>query len=484
MIKLYDIVEILSKEESRSVSIFLNRTNAHKDRKDVALFEYLRKHKSDINETQIATKLYGKALDKNSFYRLKNRLLTDINKSILLLNYDKNEYTLIINLVSLAKVFSNKREYKIAYEYLMQAEQKAIKNEFFDLLDLLYNDLIKLSQESVEFNPIEYIEKRKANHLSLNVLQEIDDLLAALVYRIKVSQNYSSDKYQFTEVLQKTIDDFIDHEEVKKSPKLQFKIYHSISRILLQQRDYVSLEAYLELTFNDFSNRGLFNKSNHDTKLQLLTYWVNSLFKNEKIEESLKLSEQLYMAMHEYDDLLYNKYLFYYYNSLVINYQVSDKEKAISVLLEAKTKKEIQQLSFYTVFVYLNLAVLYFDLEDFKNTRKNIVQLKLSDSFKSMDEVFRFKVNIVELLTFYEIGDIDLFDYQYNQIQKQFKSILSNDVYEREQLFMDIVLKLEKLNKQELKQKIELFNNSDITNEDNDIVNYSEWLKKKINKAR
>jgi len=482
MIKLYDVLENLSKEESRNLTIFLNRTNAHSDRKDVALFDYIRKNKDHIDEQQILSKLYNNSIDKNSFYRLKNRLLTEVNKSLLLLHFGKNEYINTLNVITLSKVFIEKSNYTIAFEYLIQAEQKATKNEFFDLLDLIYSDLIKLSYESVEFNPIEFIEKRKKNHKSLHVLQEIDDLLAALMYRIKISQNYSTHNYQFTDVLQKTINEFIDNDEVKKSPTLQFKIYHSISRILLQHRDYVSLEDYLKLTYSDFIKRGLFNKSNHDSKLQMLTYLVNSLFKNNKIEESLEATNNLYAAMSEFDNFLYNKYLFYYYNSLVINYQVSDKQKAIEVLLEAKTKTEIQQLPFYTIFIYLNLAVLYFDTSDFKNARKNLAKLKLSDHFKSMDNVFRLKVNVFELLTFYELGDIDLFDYQLNIIQKDFKDVLNKDDYKREKQFVEIVSKMDKLSADELKQKINSF--YELTPEntltDNDIINYNEWLKGKL----
>lgn len=482
MVKLYDIIEILNKEESRNLKIFLNRTNAHQERKDVALFDYVRKNKNDIDEQQLLGKLYDGSVDKNSFYRLKNRLLSDINKSLLILHFDKNDYNLVINLISLAKLFSNKGNYKIAFGYLRQAEQKAIKNEFFDLLDLIYSDLIKLSHESVEFNPIEYIEKRKKNHKSLHVLQEIDDLLAALVYRIKISQNYSTHNYQFTEVLQKTVDEFIDNDEVKKSPKLQFKIYHSISRILLQQRDFISLEAYLKLTYADFLDRGLFNKSNHETKLQMQTYLVNSLFKNNKIEESLEGTTSLYRVMGEYDNLLFDKYLFYYYNSLVINYQVSDKDKAIDVLLEAKTKKEIQQLPFYTIFVFLNLAVLYFDIKDYKNARKNLAKLKLSDSFKNMDNVFQFKVNIVELLNFYEFGDIDLFDYQLNLIRKDFKGVLKKEAYAREKTFIEIVAKMEVLTQTEIQLKVNEFVQlvSNDESAENDIIDYNEWLKSKL----
>ncbi|MBL4592559.1 MAG: hypothetical protein JKX68_01945 [Flavobacteriales bacterium] len=478
MSELYNIISILNREESRNLKIFLNRTNASGNRKDVALFDFAKKLHPNINEDYIVNQLYDKT-DKNSFYRLKNRLQTDINKSLLLLNYNKTEYNSVINLMSLAKLFQQKGSYQIAFKQLKKAEIKAVKNEFFDLLDLIYSDLIRLSHESVEFNPIEYIEKRKDNHKSLHVLQEIDDVLAALIYRVKISQNFSTHNYQFTEILQKTINDYVDSDEVKKSAKLRFKIYHSISRILLQQNDFKSLEEYLQKTYYEFLEEKLFDKSNHETKLQMLTYLANSLFKNDKIKESLEKAEELYEAMQEHNRLLHDKYLFYYYNSLVINYQVTDKQKAIEVLLEAKTKKAIQQLPMFIVFIYLNLAVFYFDLKDFVAARKNLAKLKREDSFNSLDAVFRLKINVTELQTFYEIGDIDLFDYQLNIVLKDFKTLLKKKEYQRENLFIKILSKMDDVTvSKEVEEFLTLYTDEGAA--DNDIINYSEWLKSKL----
>ena len=475
MNKLYHIISILNREEIRNLKIFLNRTNASGNRKDVALFDYAKKNNSNIDESQIVNQLY-KTEDKNSFYRLKNRLQNDINKSLLLLNYNKSDYNNAINSMSLAKLFQEKGNYPIAFDYLKKAEKKALKNEFFDLLDLIYSDLIRLSHESVEFNPVEYIEKRKENHKSLHVLQEIDDVLAALIYKVKISQNFATHNYQFTELLQKTINEYVDSDEVKKSAKLRFKIYHSISRILLQQNDFKPLEEYLQKTYYEFLSEKLFDKTNHETKLQMLTYLVNSLFKNGKIEESLQKAEELHEAMLEHGKLLYDKYLFYYYNSLVINYQVTDKQKAIEVLLEAKTKKAIQELPMFIVFIYLNLAVFYFDLKDFQLARKNLAKLKREDGFSTLDTVFRLKINVTELQTLYELGDIDLFDYQLRLVRKDFKNLLEKKEYQRENLFIKILSKLDDRNT--LKEKEEFFNvYSNVDAADNDIINYSEWLK-------
>lgn len=478
MSELYDIISILNREESRNLKIFLNRTNASTGRKDISLFDFARKNYPSIDENHIVGQLY-KAGDKNSFYRLKNRLQSDISKSLLLLNYNKSVYNHVVNLMSLAKLFQQKGKYQIAFNHLKRAEKKAVKSELFDLLDLIYSDLIRLSHESVEFNPIEYIEKRKENHKSLRVLQEIDDVLAALIYKVKISQNFSRHNYQFTKLLQKTINDYVDSDEVKKSAKLRFKIYHSVSRILLQQSDFESLEEYLEKTYYDFLAEKLFDKQNHETKLQMLTYLVNSLFKNGKISASLKKAEELKLAMEEYGGLLHDKYLFYYYNSLVINYQVTDKEKAIEVLLEAKTKKAIQELPMFIVFIYLNLAVFYFDLKDFQAARKNLAKLKREDSFSTLDQVFQLKINVAELLTFYEIGDIDLFDYQLNIINKDFKSLLKREEYRRENQFITLLSKMEeKDTSKETKKFLNFY--SEEGDAENDIIDYNEWLKGKL----
>jgi hypothetical protein len=480
MNELYNIISLLNREESRNLKIFLNRTNATENRKDATLFDFARKNHPNIDEDKIVAQLYNKD-DKNSFYRLKNRLLSDINKSLILLHFNKTEYNSVINLMSLSQVFLQKGEYQTTANYLKKAEKLAIKHELFDLLDLIYSHLIRLSHESIEFNPIEYIEKRKENHKSLHALQEIDDVLAALIYKVKISQNFSTHNYKFTEVLQKTINDYVNSDEVKKSAKLRFKIYHSISRILLQKNDFKSLEEYLLKTYYDFLAEKLFNKSNHETKLQMLTYLVNSLYKNNKINESLSKAEELLEAMKEHNNLLFDKYLFYYYNSLVINYQVTDKLKAIEVLNEAKTRKAIQQLPIFIVFIYLNLAVFYFDLKNFKEARKNLSLLKREDSFNSLDNVFKLKINIVELMTIYELGDIDFFDYQLKYISKNFQQLLEKEEYKRENNFIKV---LEKIEAPKAQKSIQEFLNSHNNNEaNNDIINYNEWLSFKLKKG-
>ncbi|MFM2285968.1 MAG: hypothetical protein RLZZ543_1465, partial [Bacteroidota bacterium] len=80
---LYQIIEGLSKEEIRFFKIFAHRQGAESDRKDIALLDFIRKYPHQEAESKIVSKLYGNG-DKNPFYRLKNRLLEDLNRALVL----------------------------------------------------------------------------------------------------------------------------------------------------------------------------------------------------------------------------------------------------------------------------------------------------------------------------------------------------------------------------------------------------------------
>jgi hypothetical protein len=85
----------------------------------------------------------------------------------------------------------------------------------------------------------------------------------------------------------------------------------------------------------------------------------------------------------------------------------------------------------------------------------------------------------MELQTFYEICDIDLFDYQLNIVQKDFKGLLNKEEYNREKLFINILSKLDESSEsKETKKFLSLYSEEGMS--DNDIIDYTVWLKSKL----
>ncbi|MBK6445082.1 MAG: hypothetical protein IPG90_00260 [Bacteroidetes bacterium] len=482
---LNSIVAGMSKDQVRYFKVYLNRSHDRDDRLDIQLFDYMRKSGEEYDEERIFKKLYGSE-DKNSFYRLRNRLLQDLNKSTLIQHYDDDETGYTLHLLALEKFYFSRNNTRVANYFLKKAESEARKTENFELLDIVYGDFIRLSHELLSINPEEYIQKRKDNQEQIRQLRAIDDILAVVSYKMKLTQNFSADENPILPLLQETVENYSNDKELIRSAKLRFRIYHAVTQILLQKRDYKALEEYLLSIYKEFTEEKLFVRTNHDTKLQMLVYLVNSLFKNNKLKESLLYTEQLRSAMEEYQRMYYDKYLFFYYNSLVINYSRLDRNRAIEILDEMKGNEKIVSNPFYEMFVYLNLAVSWFDKKDFHQSIRNLNKLYLLKGYENADRSLQFKIAIAELMIRYELKDFDVLENKIRQVKKDFKEFFTRQSNSREILMVNVIgrliesdsLKNEKGLIAKVKQLI--FESETEDAGDSEILNYKTWLKEKL----
>lgn len=479
---LQTIIGSLSKEESRSYKLFIQRTNAGEDRKDGRLFDLVKQQYPDYDEELILKKLYAKE-EKNSLYRLKNRVLEDLGKTLTLLYFNEEDARSVLHLISLGIHFRKKNLTKVAFYYLGKAEKRAQVLSDFQLLDLIYSEFIHLSHDTMLVNPEEYIRKRKENQEQLEQVRQIDDILAAIIYRIQASQNLGGTDTKILEVLQKTVNDFARDKSTRYNPVLRQKIYESVSKILLQKNDFRSLETYLEKTYVEFVDDRLFSKNNHETKLQMLTYMANSRFKLGMYKESLEAAEILHSAMKEYDKLLYDKYLAFYYNVLVINYSQIQIHKAIATLNEAKDHPVIKKLPIYDVFIHLNLAVTHFDIREYKTALKHLLKLTMGEKFAAFDPGFRYKVGIVELMIRLESGDQEYVLHKLGQLRKDFSKQYRDPALKRDREILEIIAALAETQSlrfdKTLREKIRRFlkNHPDASS---DIIHYNNWLNWKL----
>lgn len=300
----------------------------------------------------------------------------------MLQHYDDEELLVIFHLLTVVRIYISKNQYQLAFHFLRKAEQKAQKTENHEILDIIYGEFIRLSNELLVINPETYVSLRRKNSETLNRLRQMDDLLAIVSYRLKITQNFGEKQNSLMGILEETTNSFMQDAALAASPRFRFKLYSLVSQMLLQKQDYLSLEAYLKKTFAEFSNEQLFNRNNHEIKLQMLTYMVNSLFKIGKVEESLQYSGLLHEAMQEFNNLHFERFEIFYYNALVNNYSTFDIPKAISILQDLLQNKNLRKVPFYELFVYLNLATSYFDLKQYNQAIRHLSKAYLIDSYK------------------------------------------------------------------------------------------------------
>ena len=481
---LQKIIATLNKEESRFYKLFASRTNSNRERKDVLLFNYIKRHNESYDESYISKKLYKD--NKNAFYQLKNRLFKDLNKSMLLQHLPREKDIYILQSVLLSRVYKRKGDVELSFYYLKKAEGKALEVEAFELLSIIYAEIIKFSYDMVSIDVEEYITKQKENKAKLDQIQEIDQILAAASYRIKTAQNFSGKNDAVLNVLEKAVKEFAKNKDIPKSPKFRFKVYLTISRILLQKHDFAALEDYLLHTYKEFSKDKIFNKTNHEHKLMMLIYLTNCLYKTHKLKKSLEVAEILKKEMNDYGGFLHDKFLFYYYNALVINYSVLDKKEALKILEEARKNSIIKQLPTYTVFIYLNTALVYFDQGKYRMAIKNLSRLLLHNDFVDIGKSFQLKIYIASLIIRFELSDFDTIESRLKYIRRIYKEILSNEDFSRDKQLIEIISKLIYCNNLQQDKKllgkinILISKIDDDMADDVDVINYNTWLSSKL----
>jgi len=239
-------------------------------------------------------------------------------------------------------------------------------------------------------------------------------------------------------------------------------------------------------TYEKFTSEKWFDKANHETKIQMLIYIINATFKNRKFRESLDYAETLGEELSAYNDLLYKKYVFYYYNALVINYTQTDLARGLKALDEAEREMKDIKNSYYDFFILLNKASLLFFQRKTNEAIKNLVRLYVNDHYKNTDASFKVKIVVAECIMQYESGDVESAIKRVEQVKKQFKSQLVADDFKRERFILKILPEI--IDSGGVKAGTKLYNEIgkfvsakvDESVEDGEILRYRAWLAPKV----
>ena len=403
----------------------------------MTLFDYIRKKKTDIKPKVIIDKLQTTSAN---YYTIKNRLYNQINNSLVWQHIWKDNQSTSFSYILLARVCKNKGELDLAFHYLKKSENEAIKSELFELLSIIYSEIIQLSHELISIDVDHYIELKRKNIQIISEIDEMDIILAKVMYDIKTKQNFSKSEMSLIKLMKRKYNNISKNKNLTKSPRFRIRLFKMYSRLLLQQRDYDSLEVFLVKNYYEFEKNKLFNRSNHNDKLTILTYLTNCFYKNKKHKKSLEYAEKLLINMSDYDGVLHDKYLFYYYNSYVANYSKIDSEKALYYINKAAENNVIKQMSSYIVFIYLNRALIYYYQNNFSAAHKNISRLIQQEDFLLLDKSFQLKILITELMIKILISKNNLND-KISNIYKNYKSVLLEKNNMRDKKLLDLISK-------------------------------------------
>jgi len=481
---LNHMISDMNKEELRFFKIFLSRTNENDERKDIALFDLIRAAADKYDEDKIFRKLYPDG-NKNAFYRLKNRLISDISASLFLQHFSEDDDIFAMYMISQAKYYFTKNHFDVSFYFLDKAEQKACKTESLELLNHIYSEMIKLSHFISDINPEEYILKRKKTVEQIKKINQINDIIAIINYRLSLTDSLKKHNNSILSFIQHTIDEFCSDIQLKNSNFLKQKIYEVVPKILLDKSEYQALELYLLTTYLQFNEDNVFNQKNHEMKLQMLSKYIQVMTLNKKYDRSLSYCQKLYATMEEFNGLYFEKYIFDYYHALIKNYIHTDPNKAIDILEKLKTNKSFRQLPSSSLFIFLNLTMIYFSFKSYNKALDNINCLYMSEEYNNTDSGIKFSIALTELIIRYELKDFDFIIHLTKQIEKDYKTLLDNEANNLEKEFLAIISQMvsldnpidNKLFQRRVKNLLNL--SSRKSSDSNCLINFYSWLSEK-----
>lgn len=481
-----ETIKTLNKEELRNFKLYLRRIYLNKTNAPIQILADAYKSGKLQSDEEIHKKHFSH-LKKNAFYRLKNRMNEEINKSLLLMHFDKDDATHILNNLNIAKVFIYKSEYEKANKILVRIEKKAWQNELYFYLGIIYDEFLNLSKAYDKIPVLEILEKKRSLQDILNKANETADLIAEISWRLKKS-NYSQKGINIIEELE-TINKALKHnEKLLESNNIKIQIQETVRNILLQKGDYNSLSIFLNEKLTEFKKDKVFNNSNHRSKIIMQSWLINSHIMMSEFDVVLKLSDELYKSICAYKKLHYDNFIWTYYQSVILAcYYTNQLEKALNLLEELKKEKAIINHSSYRLFSSINNAAILFSMNKINEAHFAIAEIQLPETLKSFSKPIQLTIEILDIIFYYEKNDIQFLKYKLKEVKKKYRNQLSEDLYKRE--FLNIIQKLCNNNKPFTKAKIvnivnEFANKTSVQiNPNSNAINYRIWLKSKQKKT-
>ncbi|MEO0473868.1 MAG: hypothetical protein AAF206_29940, partial [Bacteroidota bacterium] len=352
------IIESLTSDEVRRFKILSNRFKADEEKKLLVLFDAIRGGDFKNEEEQVVTNFYGdiSPKSKNSYYRLRNKLLNNLEKSLLFYHFNyKNSIESYSN-IQLAVLFRERGLYREAYYNLRKAEKVAADYDQFNVLEVIYDEMVRLTiHHDIDIEAV--IARRRENLKKIEILRANSEVLGMISRQLE-KRNYSRSRSQSViDALEQIKGQLEEHKGIFQSASGRLMILKTVVAILIQKSAYKELEEYVRKTFEEFEGNKWFNKDNHLNRLLMRIWRINSLQKLLRLDEADAEISALFEDLKMFKRQNFNEFAFHYYSSKIYNFKLTGKlRQAQKTLKEALEHQPIKQSDVYELYLLINLT--------------------------------------------------------------------------------------------------------------------------------
>jgi len=477
------IIQSFNSKEVVEFKNFLKRQKLLEERKDIKLVDLLC-DENNYEPKQLVHLLGTKNL--NSYHTIRKRLLSGLSEFILIkLNKDdENDIQRITSSHNLADYMFQINIPDLAWKFLLSAEKMAIEKNEFSLLNTIYLLQIKQVEYQKKFELNQLIQQYKLNKEHLQIEENLI-LVKSIVLEELNKVKKQGGSIDFNEIIEETLSIYNINISAINHQKFIFNIVEIIRVNIVAQKHYYDFEPFIihqYITF--FSNDK--NSSNSIYKASMLYMIAQTLYRNKKFKLSLSYLKELdeldfEMSAKALKKIQTKRIQLKAANEVLLgNVQIS-----IELIEQNINQKSISNLDYYNNII--NLGVYYFLQNDYKKSLKLLFKFKHSDNWyrKTMGLEWLLKRQLMEVILFYELNEVELCESRLRNIERNFKLFGDNEYYKRVfhfiSLLKDFVLNIGKSKNDRFIQKVE-DNIQWIPFEQEDVqhVAFYAWLKAKM----
>ncbi|MFK7923863.1 MAG: hypothetical protein AB8H47_18025 [Bacteroidia bacterium] len=441
------IIENLTSDEVRRFKILSNRFKADEEKKLLILFDAIRAGNYRAAEADVITQFYGdtSAKSRNSYYRLRNKLLSNLEKSLLFYHFNYKNSIEAYSYIQLAILFRERGLYPEAFYHLRKAEKNAVDQDQFNVIEVIYDEMVKLAvNHDVDIEKV--IKKRRENQEKIEILRASNEVLGMITSQLR-RRNFSRNRNSQSVIdqLEQIKNQLEEHKEIFHSPANRVIILMTVVSILIQKSAYAELEDYVRTTFEEFEENKWFNKENHPLRIKMRIWRINSLQKLLKLDQAQDTINHLLEDLKMYKRQNYNEFAFHYFLTQVNNYKLTGQlDESAKVLKSALKQREMLPVETQELYLLISLSDQYFNEGSFEKALETIKEIGSHKIFQTMDIELRFYIRVFELVNLFEAGMHKQFATSFKALRKKYRTLLKDEFYDKAERFIDILLRMSK----------------------------------------
>lgn len=439
------IIEHLTSDEVRRFKILSNRFKADEEKKLLVLFDAIRGGNYKEIEKDIVIQLYGSISPKtkNTYYRLRNKLLSNLEKSLLFYHYNyKNSIESLSNL-QLSMLYQERGLYREGFYSLKKAEKVALEQDQFQILEVVYSEMVKLAiHHNVDIDQV--IKRRKVNQEKIDFLRANQEVLGTVTQSL-MRRNFSRSKSSSSliETLEEVQAQLEEHEHLFLSASGRIMILRTVVSILIQKSAWDNLATYAQKIFAEFIEEKIFNADNHPTRLMLLIWRINALHKLLRLDEATPVIEELGKAIKMYKRQNFNEFAFHYFSAKAFNLKYNGHlREAEKVIQQSLATPDIIHHSMNEVYLLISLADQYFSQQEYAKATDTILRIESLPGAGNLDMELNMYIHVFKIVTQYENEEYKVVDKQVKALRKKYKKLLKDDFYTKIERFLEIVSRM------------------------------------------